>query len=240
MMIRSFIKEHLSRWPINNQIVVASSPYGFIPTATFAMKNYFVQKLNEYLVDKNLPVVQEIKIHRTVTYKEDYGALSAEERMKLIGNDKFHADYKFIENKTVIYMDDIRITGSHEKMIKSQILSKVKDSPDERAIFIYFAELVNENVDPKVENILNYYFVKDLYSLDKVLKNEDWIPNTRAVKFILKKTEGSQFDVFLQFQPLKIVSTIYHLAIGNSYHLMDEYKDNILKMRKLLIQNKLL
>lgn len=235
-----FIKEHLSRWPINNQIVVASSPYDFIPTATFAMKNYFVQKLNEYLVDKNLSVVQEIKIHRTVTYKEDYGALSAEERMKLIGNDKFHADYKFIENKTVIYMDDIRITGSHEKMIKSQILSKVKDSPDERAIFIYFAELVNENVDPKVENILNYYFVKDLYSLDKVLKNEDWIPNTRAVKFILKKTDGGQFDVFLQFQPLKIVSTIYHLAIGNSYHLMDEYKENILKMRKLLVQNKLL
>ena len=46
-----FIKEYLSVYPINNQIVVVSSPYDFIPTATFAMKNYFVQRLNEYLMD---------------------------------------------------------------------------------------------------------------------------------------------------------------------------------------------
>lgn len=236
-----FIKEHLSVNPIENQIVVVSSPYDFIPTATFAMKNYFVQKINEYLVEKGLPVVQEAKIHRTVTYKEDYGALSAEDRMKLIGNDKFHMDYKFIEGKAVIYMDDIRITGSHEKMIKGSLLSKVRDtSGDDRAIFVYFAELVNPSIPPTVENVLNYYFVKDLYSLDKVLKNEDWIPNTRVVKYILKKDNGAQFDIFLQFQPLKILQTIYHLAIGNSYHLMDEYRENLVKIRKLLAQNKLL
>ena len=156
-----FIKEYLSVHPIKNQIVVASSPYDFIPTATFAMKNYFVQKLNEYLVEKGLPVVQETKIHRTVTYKEDYGALSAEERMKLISNDEFHMDFEFVKNKSVIYMDDIKITGSHEKVIR-RMLGKNIAFEDERRVFIYFAELVNQNVDPKVENILNYYFVKDL------------------------------------------------------------------------------
>jgi hypothetical protein len=234
-----FIKQFLSVRPITNQIVVVSSPYDFIPTATFAMKNYFIQKLNEYLVEQELPVVQETKIHRTVTYKEDYGAMSAEQREKLISNDQFHMDFKFVEDKTVIYMDDIKITGSHEKVVKRMLGSNVAYQ-DERRVFIYFAELANPNVDPIVENILNYYFVKDLFTLDKVLKNEDWIPNTRVVKYIFKKTEGDQFDVFIQFQPLKILQTIYHLAIGNSYHLMDEYKDNITKVRKILLQNKLL
>lgn len=238
-LAKGFIKEFLSVHPIEDQIVVASSPYDFIPTATFAMKNYFIQRLNEYLVEKNLPVVQEVKIHRTVTYKEDYGNLSAEERLKLISNDHFHMDFEFIRNKTILYMDDIRITGSHERVIRKMINNHTVHN-DYRKVFVYFAELANPNIDPKVENTLNYYFVKDLYSLDKVLKNEDWIPNTRVVKYILRKENGEHFDIFLQFQPLKIVQTIYHLAIGNSYHQMDEYSDNIQKMKKLLIQNKLL
>jgi len=235
-----FIKQFLSIHPIENQIVVASSPYDFIPTATFAMKNYFVQKLNDYLAERGLPVVQETKIHRTVTYKEDYGALSAEERMRLISNDQFHMDWKFINDKTVIYMDDIKITGSHEKVIR-RMISDTNPHLEHTCnkVFIYFAELANPNVDPKVENTLNYYFVKDLYSLDKVIKNEDWIPNTRVVKYIFKR-DNEQFDTFIQFQPLKVLQTIYHLAIGNSYHLMPEYNENITKVRKILLQNKLL
>lgn len=234
-----FIKEFLSIHPIDNQIVVVSSPYDFIPTATFAMKNYFIQRLNEYLVDNNLPVVQETKIHRTVTYKEDYGNLNAEERLKLICNDKFEMDFNFVTDKSVIYMDDIKITGSHEKVIQ-RMLSCSASHPDNRHIFVYFAELANPSIDPKVENKLNYYFVNSLYQMDKVIKNEDWIPNTRAVKYILKRDNGPLFEIFLEFQPLKIVQTIYHLAIGNSYHLMDEYKENIQKMKRVLIQNKLL
>lgn len=240
-LAKGFVKEYLSVHPIENQIVVASSPYDFIPTATYAMKNYFVQKLNEYLVEKGLPVVQETKIHRTVTYKEDYGALSAEDRERLISNDTFHMDFSFVNNKTVLYLDDIRITGSHEKVIKRMLSENIGYSEDTTdRVFLYFAELANPKVDPTIENTLNYYFVKDLYSLDKVIKNEDWIPNTRAVKYILKQSNGEHFDIFLQFQPLKIVQTIYHLAIGNSYHLMEEYVSNLQKMRKLLVQNKLL
>ena len=234
-----FVKEYLSIHPIENQIVVASSPYDFIPTATFAMKNYFIQKLNEHLVEKGLPVVQETKIHRTVTYKEDYGNLSGEERLKLIGNDKFHMDFSFIQGKTVIYIDDVRITGSHEVVIRRMIDSH-SESVDHNKVFIYFAELANPNVDPKVENTLNYYFVKDLYSLDKVLKNEDWIPNTRVVKYIFKEENPEIFTTFVHFQPLKILQTIYHLAIGNSYHTMDEYKENIHCVRQILLKNKLL
>ena len=231
-----FIKEFLSIHPIENQIVVASSPYDFIPTATFAMKNYFVQKLNDHLVDKGLPVVQETKIHRTVTYKEDYGAMSAEERLKMISNDKFHIDFTFIQGKTVIYMDDIKITGSHEKVVRKMTDACGMDT----GVFIYFAELANPKVDPTVENKLNYYFVNSLYQMDKVIKNEDWIPNTRAVKYILDKEHGALSDIFYAFQPMKILQTIYHLAIGNSYHLMDAYKENLQVIRKILLTNKLL
>jgi hypothetical protein len=74
-----FIRYYLADNVITDQIVVISSPYSFIPTATFAMKNYFVCQLNRWLVENGGLAVQETKVHRTITYKEDYGELSAEE-----------------------------------------------------------------------------------------------------------------------------------------------------------------
>ena len=150
-------------------------------------------------------------------------------------------DFQFVHDKTVIYMDDIKITGSHERVIKKMIS---KGNPDlsihTRKIFMYFAELANPNVDPTVENKLNYYFVNSLYQMDKVIKNEDWIPNTRAVKYILSNIHDGLSEMFFQFQPMKVLQNIYHLAIGNSYHLMDGYKDSIYMIRKILVANKLL
>src|SRR5476651_133243 len=114
-LAEGFISSVLATQPIKQQIVVISSPYAFIPTATFAMKNYFVFRLNRWLAENDLSVVQETKVHRTITYKEDYGELNAAERMSLIGNDSFHIDAAFLQGKTLIFLDDIKITGSHER-----------------------------------------------------------------------------------------------------------------------------
>src|SRR5688572_25399673 len=59
-----FITRYLQVTPIINQLVVIPSPYSFIPTATYALKNYFVFTLNRWLADNNLNVVQETKVHR--------------------------------------------------------------------------------------------------------------------------------------------------------------------------------
>lgn len=227
-LAESFI-ELLKFNPITNQIVISSSPYCFIPTATFAMKDYFVQKVNEYLVSAELPVVQEIKIHRTITYKEDYGGLSADERIKLIGNDGFHIDTEFIKGKTILFLDDIKITGSHERVIE-RMYNQYNLTND--CIFIYFAELVNKAIHPSIENDLNYAFVKNLLDLDKVIKNENFLLNTRVVKFILN-SPTDEFKTFIQYQKQTLVQTIYHQAIGNSYHQIDEYKKNISILKQL-------
>lgn len=225
-----FIKDYLWTDTIKEQIVVISSPYCFIPTATFAMKDYFIQRLNEFLVTEKLPVVEETKIHRTITYKEDYGNLSAEERHTLIHNDGFHIDKEFIKGKTLLFLDDIKITGSHEKVIRRMI---EEYDLDNRCIFLYFAELENKEIHPRIENYLNYYFVKTLLDLDKVIKNGNFLLNTRVIKYILN-SDHSEFRTFIQYQPIKLVHNIYHLAIGNSYHLIDEYQTNLKYIKKLI------
>ena len=218
-----FIQEHLLNHHLHQQLVIVSSPYSFIPTATFAMKNHFVFRLNRWLAQQQLPVVQEAKVHRTITYKEDYGELNAEQRMQLIGNDSFQIDTAFIQGKTILFLDDIRITGSHEKMIMRMaqqygLINKM--------YLLYFAELVNTAVHPNVENFLNYHYVKSIFDLPSIIQSGSFFMNTRFVKYILNAAP-EEVKVFLKTQSSSFINLLFDMALGNGYHTIEAYQENM-------------
>jgi hypothetical protein len=218
-----FITSHLLGKPVPGQIVVVPSPYSFIPTATFAMKNHFVYRLNHWLAEHGHAVVQETKVHRTVTYKEDYGELDAAQRIKLIGNDIFHIDSTFLAGKTVLFLDDIKITGSHERMIAKMVneYNLVND-----IYMLYFAELINTAIHPNFENHLNYYSVKSIFDLESIIRSEHFFINTRIVKYMLNYPFDA-FCIFLQNQPVTFAALLYNMALGNSYHTIEAYARNL-------------
>ncbi|OCX52301.1 hypothetical protein BEL04_12560 [Mucilaginibacter sp. PPCGB 2223] len=222
-LAEGFISDVLAENPIHNQTVVISSPYSFIPTATFAMKNAFVYRLNHYLAGYGLPVVQETKVHRTITYKEDYGELNAEQRMNLIGNDSFHIDAEFLKGKTLLFLDDIKITGSHERMIQKMI---TQYNLHNDIHMLYFAELANADIHPNIENYLNYYEVKSIFDLEPIINSDSFCINTRIVKYILNYDHDS-FTVFLNNQNKAFITELYNMALGNSYHTMESYQPNL-------------
>lgn len=225
-----FIRDFLSENHIEEQMVVISSPYSFIPTATFAMKNYFVYQLNRWLVEQGMPVVQEAKVHRTITYKEDYGELSAEERIRLIGNDSFHIDKDFLEGKTLLFLDDIKITGSHERMIMKMVKAyQLKNDIH----MLYFAELVNKEIHPNIENYLNYHKVKSIFDLEEIINSGHFCMNTRIVKYILN-CDYNSFAVFLGRQDARFIDQLYDLALGNGYHTIEAYAENLELVKKNL------
>ena len=232
-LANGFINEVLKSEVPTKQIVVASSPYSFIPTATFAMKNYFVFALNRWLAENNLPVVQETKVHRTITYKDDYGALDAEQRMTLIGNDSFHIDAAFLQDKMLVFLDDIKITGSHERMIAKMI--KQYDLHND-VYMLYFAELANPDIHPNIENYLNYHDVRSIFDLDKIINSGAFVINTRIVKYLLCY-EHDSFCIFIQNQSAKFINELYNMALGNSYHTMDSYVQNLNYIKQLLFSN---
>jgi len=233
-----FINEILAKQPIEKQIVVISSPYSFIPTATFAMKNHFVCRLNRWLAHHGYPVVQETKVHRTITYKEDYGELDAEQRINLIGNDSFHIDKDFLTGKTLLFLDDIKITGSHERMI----MKMVDEYGLQNDIYmLYFAELVNKNIHPNIENYLNYHHVKNIFHLNDIIKEADFCINTRIVKYILNYDHES-FCIFIHDQDSNFINLLYDMALGNGYHTIEAYAPNLnfIKQNLLINNNKLI
>lgn len=223
-LAEGFIQDQLRYdMPFHQQLVVISSPYAFIPTATFAMKNHFVYRLNRWLAEEGYPVIQEAKVHRTITYKDDYGELNAADRLKLIGGDSFYIDKAFTEGKTLIFLDDIRITGSHEKMI----LRTVQEYELKNDIYLlYFAELANPAIHPNIENQLNYHHVKSIFDLEKIIQSESFLINTRIVKYILNYDFDS-FCIFLQNQTENFINLLYNMALGNGYHTIDAYTRNL-------------
>jgi hypothetical protein len=222
-LANGFIKEVLSKSYNGKQLVVISSPYSFIPTATFAMKNHFVFQLNRWLAENRFPVLEETKVHRTVTYKEDYGELDAKERMNLISNDFFHIDKAFLQNKTLVFLDDIKITGSHERMIMKMV--KEHDLQNEIHM-LYFAELTNASIHPNIENHLNYYEVKSIFDLDSIINSGNFAVNTRIVKYILNSDKAS-LHLFLQDQAESFINLLYDMSLGNNYHTMEHYSGNV-------------
>ncbi|TAH00157.1 MAG: hypothetical protein EAZ15_09670 [Sphingobacteriales bacterium] len=232
-LAKGFIQDFLQYQQIKEQIVVISSPYSFIPTATFALKNHFVFKLNRWLADNGHAVVQETKVHRTVTYKEDYGELSAKQRLELISNDSFHIDKDFLNNKILIFLDDIKITGSHERMILNMANNY---NLNNQIYMLYFAELVNDTIHPNIENYLNYFSVKSIFDLDDIISNPNFCINTRIVKYILN-TATESFMVFLNNQSHAFINHLYDMAIGNGYHTIDSYAQNLNNIKKHLNLN---
>ncbi|NDW10509.1 phosphoribosyltransferase family protein [Dysgonomonas sp. 520] len=225
-----FIKGVFSETYKGQQIIVLPSAYSHIPTASFYMKKYFVDKLNSYLFDNGFPVVQETKIHRTVTYREDYGEMSAESRYKLISGDKFFVDKDFIDDKVMLFLDDIKITGTHERIITKMLADYGIDND---SYMLYFAELVNPNVNPKIENYLNNYSVKSIDDIDKIIKEEEFVFNTRVVKYILNR-EAEEFDAFIDKQTAEFRQGLYYNAIGNEYYKFETYLRNLNKLKLIL------
>ncbi len=107
-MAEAFIQKVISNDRGHGGLLVSASPYAYIPTASWYMKNHFVRRVNRYLAANDLPVLEELKISRSVTYREDYGEMTADERLHLISGDRFYIDKNLVKGKTLLLIDDIR------------------------------------------------------------------------------------------------------------------------------------
>lgn len=228
----SFINQQF-KFDFNGEsIVVLPSAYSHIPTASYFMTIHFIDKLNQFMYENGYPPVEVGKIHRSVTYREDYGEMSAEERFNLIKGDKFHIDEVLLKNKTLIFLDDIKITGTHER-----IIIKMLDDFGIRnhSYMLYYAELSDNSISPKIENYLNHFFVKKISDLESIVKSDDFEFNTRIVKYILN-SNNEECKLFLRNQSTKFITKLYFNALGNEYYKFPEYISNLFEIEKLLLK----
>lgn len=222
-------KYDLSQTPI----IVSSAPYKFTPTASLALKDYFVHEFNRVHALKFDRSIQEMKIYRAHSYFDEYDSMSKEDRDIAITSDDFYIDKNFIEGKILFLIDDIKITGSHQTRIE-QLLRSVNFSGE--VVFLFYAELTGEE-EPQFEGFLNRKAIKDLKNISEIVREDEFIFNTRVVKFILQ-TNSTEFTNFIQFQSKRFNETLLHYAIGNEYFKDIAFRENILRLQSYIDQQK--
>lgn len=222
-LFAGFINQHHDLLLSDKEIIILPSPYLSIPTASNFLCYYFKKELNSFLFRNNKKASTESKIYRNQTYVTDYGNLDFEERVKLISNDTYYIDRNFIEGKLCIFVDDIKITGSHEHTV-NKILNQYNITGE--FVFVYYAELANKAIHPKIENYYNYYAVKNVGNIIKIINGKHFQYNTRIIKYILSLNED-EFCYLINNISTKKSSDLFHLAISNNYHQITEYQNNI-------------
>lgn len=210
-------------------ILISSAPYKFTPTASHALKDYFIYEFNKTHATKFGRSIEEIKIYRAHSYFDDYGSMSREERDAAITSDDFYIDEKLIKNKILFLIDDIKITGSHQSRIE-----KLLDSADfsGTVVFLFYAELIGGG-DPQIEGFLNKNAIKDLKDVEKTVEGDEFLFNTRVVKFILH-SKPDDFVAFIQNRSRRFNETLFHYSIGNEYFREPAFKTNFLILRSFL------
>jgi hypothetical protein len=221
-LANGFITTHGEALLKSEQLVILPSPYTAIPTASYYLTLSFSKVLNRFLCMNGRNPVETSKIHRFKTYSIDYGALDMQSRKALIINDKYHLDREFLRNKTLIFTDDIRITGSHELIIRNLMQRYELDND---AYFLYYAQLHNMDIHPNIENKLNYYTVNSLPALHEVMSAPSFMFNTRVVKYILN-AKSAEFQHLLSLQTTSFLLELADLCFSNNYHQMEEYLPN--------------
>ncbi|MDO4881670.1 MAG: phosphoribosyltransferase family protein [Capnocytophaga sp.] len=229
-LFEGFIKEHKDIILAQSEILVLPSPYFAIPTASDFLCEYFKKHLNYFLFKNGKKSCVTAKIHRNQTYTQDYGNMSYEQRVKLISGDTYYIDRAFIEDKFCLLIDDIKITGSHEVTV-NRILEEYNVQGD--FFFLYYAELMNKEIHPSIENFYNYFSIKQLKDIITLMQSEYFVYNTRVVKYILL-SKPDDFHLFLEHTTKQNLKKLFELAISNNYHQIAEYQRNIFTLDKLL------
>lgn len=209
--------------------VVIPSPYSYVRNAATVMTGHFLNRLNEHLVHANGQHVEYDTIRRAISYVSDYGFLSHAKRKALIGKDSFYLNKGFWRDKTLIFVDDVRITGAHEDRLK-QVLA-VEEVRNE-AFFLYYGDYTGNQ--PSIEAELNFAAVASLADYRAIEKEAGHHLIVRPIKYLLGKTTRDEFLDYLKTTPTARLWKLYHSALGEGYTQIPQFTRHLRLLTKHL------
>lgn len=222
-MIKSFM-EYDNKYNFidqDTQVAVVGPAFKRIPSAGWLLAEYFTNQLNWYLHNKDLPIADLVKMTRTKIHEKDFGTLNLEERRAIMDEEAFSMtiDESRVKGKSLIFVDDVRITGSHENAVK-RVLGTY---PHDNHVFMYYA-MADHGIRPSIENDLNRKYVNNFSRMIEILGHPHTM-NARMVKDILRlSVEGANHLVRLM-KP-EIAFNIVNLAIAEGYDKFDSFKES--------------
>lgn len=232
-------------------IYISSSAYGAVPTASHAIS----KEVEKLLFSADIKV-KRIKFHRKGDFATNhYGTLGVEERAAKMTSRKIFLrprDQERIKGQFVLIVDDINVTGSHERKLHD-VLSQT-GACDWAFAYAYRLDKGLAAQKPETEEYLNRAAVKSVFDLVPFFRTYPHCSrlklhlNSRVLKFILStKPEGwydvghrtkiDQIRVFLENLEDEILFRIYRAAISSDgYSLDQKFSEGMTMLRESILK----
>lgn len=225
-----FYKEYSAKLLCGNFVLIPS-PYSHVENAATIMSYAFLDELNRLLVEGNGHHVEFDTIRRKSQYLQDYGKLPKEVREGMLDNDEFYLNEKFLKDKSLIFLDDVIITGTHEWKLK-EILQD--EGMENECFFVYYAQYLGERAE--IEGELNFQAISDVRDFADIVSKSTSSIVVRTLKYLLsidiKKDE--EFEGLLYIFGYEKSRDIYFAALGEGYYKIPAYQKNLERIKKFI------
>lgn len=224
---------HLDEIDPIDELVVTSSAFKTVPTAAYAIKEAFVPILGAARPDLH---IVNLKIDREVVRDTDYSNMTLEERQRASRSNGLSIPaelHESLEGSTLLAIDDIRITGSHEEAL-SDLLGAHEIG---HTIFGYVAVLDAEIAEayPQTEFDLNHAVVKGLGDVIDIIRSGQFMLNARTCKFLLSQEPDKLCEV-LEYVDNSTLSEIWTAMLDDGYSHMPQFAAQFERLQNVLFE----
>jgi len=210
------------------RVVVYSSPFNYIPPAADSIARFFIERMEGYAFNMGFKTLFTYgKIHREAFYSIDYGNLDVASRQKLISSDPCTIDMELAQGNHLVFIDDVIITGTHERLIEAMLYKYRID--ESKTDFCYYAQLLGD-APAHIEGKLNYSAISSIYDIVNIMDSPDFMINMRVCKHVFS-LEENKFQEFIQILCARglqsVVLSLQHQASCNKFQNFQGYAANL-------------
>ena len=220
-MADAFFAKH-RRMLITDRCVVIPSAFNVVPIAASILAEHFMNRLNDLLTRDGHRMVEFTTMHRTMSYIADYSFLPKDQREALLQADKLFINRDFIQDKVLLFVDDVTITGTHERKIDAFLKDQGLINPH---IFCYYAKYNGERADIEAALNLSGISTPEEY-LDLIQE-----PNHRLVVRFLLDIPEADLKAVLDRLTFDFADRLYHACLAKEYDKQDGYRDKFKMLR---------
>ena len=224
LLARQYSDHHdLSSTP---RVWVTGSGYAVVPPAAAALVTPFVVALAQLAPGLQ---VRELRVHRSGRTPGDYAAMSPADRDAALRDDCMYVeDGADLRGELVVALDDIRVTGTHERAMNACLTAAGARWIDH----LYLVDAAAFATTPQLESVLNAAAVSRLEDLVEIVRADDFVPNARVCRRVLR-LPADELMRFVGQAPAEVVRWVCDAVEADHLADVEQFVDGVRRLRGL-------
>jgi hypothetical protein len=219
--LAALIGDRLFELANGERIVIVSAPYKYLPTASHAISIAMLHALSRQALQAGYEPPLLVPFHKANTGSAAYAKSSEAERLRQLATMGLHLDESYIPGSHVLVVDDIRITGTAQK-VSAEYLEPLQPAS---IWYLHAARLPMGigKVYPHLEDELNQTVTHSLEIILQQAVAGQFELNTRVLRLILE-TDVRELKGFAEVAPLSLLMEIHQAGMGSGLVYYQRYQ----------------